>query len=667
MDAAVPSPPNEDRNTSPRTGWVRAHWEWASDVLLDGVRSYASPRHALISLPPARPSRWGARSDAFEGFARTFLLAAIRIAGARGAVAADLIERYARGLDAGSEPRGEEAWPSIEDRSQPMVEAALIALALHTSRRWVWDRLSAGVQDRLVRWLSGVHGKRPHLNNWVLFPVLVNVFLASVGAEHRADEVERGLDLVDSWYRRDGWYTDGAGENFDHYNGWAIHLFTNWWALIAGTEADASRAHRYRERLARFLDDHRHLIGGDGAPLHHGRSLIYRFAAAAPLWMGALTGATPLQAGETRRACSGMLRYFLERGAVRDGVLTMGWHGEFLPMAQLYSGPASPYWAATAFLGLLIDRDDAVWTVPEEPLAVERADFCRAMPGPGYLVTGTAADGLVRASSHRSHHLPLLDSAGDPHYARRGFSTATAPVLGDGAAPDAQVCLVSPDGLLHGRALFHPVAVADRFAASVFFPGEPAILSGQPGPGWRDRVETVCIARGRTEIRIHHVSTSLRRTLLDGGAAVAGDDPPAAASGDLWSMVRSADGLTSALLGIRGYDSAGIARRENANAFGRHAATPTLATSADVPVEGVYVSLAVLTREWIDPQSLRDEIASLTANGREVSIVCRDGECFLVQLVEPEWIERTVGGRHISGRVRFARVSPDGSAFTLPG
>lgn len=659
--------PDEDRKLSPHSGWARAHWEWSADALLDGVRPYASKRHALIALPRGRPSRWGRRSDAFEGFARTFLLAAIRVAGARGSAPGDLLERYTLGLGAGTEPGGEESWPPIEGRSQPMVEAALVALGLHLSRPWTWDHLDAAVQERLVGWLSGIHGKRPHLNNWVLFPVIVNTFLASIGAPHRVDEIERGLDLVDSWYCRDGWYSDGAGENFDHYNGWAIHLFTNWWALMDGASREPERALRYRMRLARFLEDHQHLVGADGAPLHHGRSLMYRFAAAAPFWMGALARSTPLSPGQTRRACSGMVRHFLDHGAMRDGVLTMGWHHEFLPMTQSYSGPASPYWAVTGLLGLLIDPADAVWTAPEEPLPVERADFCRAMPGPGFLVAGTAADGLIRASSHRSHHVPLLDGGSDPHYARLGFSTETAPLLAGDAPPDSQVCLVSPDGTVHARTLFHSIAVADCFGASVFFPGEPALLAGQRLPGWHDRVETVCIARGRMEIRIHHVSTPLRRSLREGGFAVAAADPPAVESGTGWSLVRRGDGLMSVLVALHGYDSAAAVRHEDASAYGRHAATPTLSTAALVGAEAVCISIAVLTREHLDPESLRDEVASLAVTGREVSIGCADGECFLVQLLEPEWVERTLGGRRIAGPVRFARASPDGGLFTLLG
>ena len=68
--------------------------------------------------------------------------------------------------------------------------------------------------------------------------------------------------------------------------------------------------------MGRFLDDAVALVGADGAPLLQGRSLVYRFAAAAPLWVGAATGATDLDPGLIRRACSGMLGHFASHGVV---------------------------------------------------------------------------------------------------------------------------------------------------------------------------------------------------------------------------------------------------------------------------------------------------------------------------------------------------------------
>ena len=82
----------------------------------------------------------------------------------------------------------------------------------------------------------------------MLFPVVVEQFLAGVGAPHEPAEIERGLDRIEQWYVGDGWYTDGAGQNFDYYAGWAMHLYPLLWARMSG---DADRASRYATGCAR--------------------------------------------------------------------------------------------------------------------------------------------------------------------------------------------------------------------------------------------------------------------------------------------------------------------------------------------------------------------------------------------------------------------------------
>lgn len=304
--------PPPDRLLSSRTGWTRAHWEATADRMLDALVPYATPGFAQYRLP-GRGSWSGVVSDGLEGFARSFLLAACRIAGAGGAVDPALTERYAAGLAAGTDPGSGEAWPELTDCSQQMVEAASVAVALHETRPWIWDRLDARVQERVVDWFSGFVGGRTWDNNWRLFQVVSEQFLASVGAPYSRSDIESNLDRIEDWYVGDGWYTDGDGRNFDYYIGWAMHLYPLLWSRIAGGD-DGGRTEVYRQRLSRFLEDYPHFFGSDGAPVHQGRSLTYRFAALAPVWMGALADCTPLAPGLTRRLASGTMRHFAERG-----------------------------------------------------------------------------------------------------------------------------------------------------------------------------------------------------------------------------------------------------------------------------------------------------------------------------------------------------------------
>ena len=146
MNSGIGLLPAEDRERSPFTGWTRAHWERVADLLLDGVRPYASPRQAHLFVPDSRQNRTRRPGDGLQGFARTFLLAAFRLAGSEGTAPGGLAERYAAGLRAGTNRNSPEAWPRLRHTSQQIVEAAFIALALFESRPWIWDSLSDSEQ-----------------------------------------------------------------------------------------------------------------------------------------------------------------------------------------------------------------------------------------------------------------------------------------------------------------------------------------------------------------------------------------------------------------------------------------------------------------------------------------------------------------------------------------
>ncbi|NBM20343.1 DUF2264 domain-containing protein, partial [Streptomyces sp. GC420] len=442
--------PPDDRDLSPYTGYTRAHWEAAADGLLRGAWAWASPRGALLDLP-GRPSVSGVRSDGLEGYARTFLAAAFRVAGAGGEDPHGWLGRYADGLAAGTRTPGRddaESWPPILDhdvRGQPMVESASVALGLRLTRPWLWDRLEPAVRDRAEEWLRGALRHVPAPNNWYLFPYTVAGFLESVGRGDAATARvrERALELLESWYRGQGWYADGDSRSFDHYNGWALHLYPVLDTHLAGDAADPGP---YGDRLRAYLEGYGLFFGADGAPLYFGRSLTYRFAAASSVALGALTGHTPLTPGASRRLVSGALRYFLDRGAVGgDGLLGPGWHGPYAPVLQPSSGPASPYWASKAFVCLLAPAGHPLWTAPEEPAPSEGPDRVLSLPAPGLLVHSTRADGIVRLHNHGSDHVRPYEgestAADDQHYARLAYSTRTGPTSAGNPA-DNHFCVV---------------------------------------------------------------------------------------------------------------------------------------------------------------------------------------------------------------------------------
>ncbi|WP_327294153.1 MULTISPECIES: DUF2264 domain-containing protein [unclassified Streptomyces] len=609
--------PPTDRLLSSRTGWTRAHWEALADRMLDALVPYATPGFAQYRLP-GRGSWSGVVSDGLEGFARSFLLAAFRIAGAGDAADPRLVERYAQGLATGTDPQSREVWPRLTECSQQMVEAASVAVALHETRPWIWDKLDTRVQERVVDWFSGFVGSRTWDNNWRLFQVVSEQFLASVGAPYSQSDIDGGLDRIEDWYVGDGWYTDGDGQNFDYYIGWALHLYPLLWSRIAGEDPDAGRTKVYRERLRQFLDGYQHFFGADGAPVHQGRSLTYRYAALAPVWMGALADCTPLSPGRTRRLASGTMRHFAERGVPDErGLLTLGWYDTFLPATQPYSGPASPYWASKGFLGLLLPADHPTWTAREQALPVEESDQYTALPAPGWLLHGTRDDGIVRLINHGSDHNPPQGEAeDDPHYATFGYSTATAPESAPHArerAVDNHLAVIGPDGVPSRRRRINRLACEGRTASSWY---EDAGA----------RVGTTSVLHGPWEIRVHRVDAAQGVTVREGGHPVAAGERPWSDEGAGWALTRTAEGLTSALVGLYGWDGAeaAVARDVQANAYGPHSSTPCLSLGQHPGGRSVHVSLVALSRDAVHPRALQESV-SVTVRDGSVKLEFPDG------------------------------------------
>ncbi|MFE2869248.1 DUF2264 domain-containing protein [Embleya sp. NPDC059259] len=605
--------PPEDRVLSPYTGWTRAHWEAVADGLLAAVRPYRSPGGALITLP-GRTSWSGERSDGLEGYARTFLLAALRAAGTAASgrpVPADLLEPSADGLRTGTAAPGTadpQSWPAVVDRGQAMVEAASVALALHLTKDQLWDRLDEGTRERAADWLAGALRHEPVDNNWWLFPVAVGTFLEAADrhTEQARAAIDRGLARIEQWYVGDGWYTDGAGRYFDHYNGWAMHLYPLLCAAVAGAPADPVR----RERLREFLIGYGRLFDRTGAPLHQGRSLTYRFAAAAPLWLGALVDATPYPPGTTRRLASGVLRHFLDRGAARDGLLSLGWYGPDAATVQPYSGSASPYWAAKGFVGLLLPERHEVWTAYESAGPAEHADPepVLGLPGPGLLVH--SGHGVARLVNHGADHQPVGPTAAldadDPLYARLAYSTMTGPTRG-GDPADNHIGLVLA-GRVTERGRIEPLGAGPGWAASAHSP----TLDGQPVPG--TRIVSVSVVRGPYEVRVHLVRAPAGTAVRESGwapAPAAGEELRSSAAGlDAWVRTTSVHGT---LTGAHGWERAAVGSAPHGTAFGERAELAVLeGTVAAEPL------VSVLALTWADATPTPAPQVSATASGVDV-------------------------------------------------
>lgn len=640
--AQVPVPP-PDRARSPLTGWGREHWAAVADHLPLQLRPFTGRAHAGFELP-GPPSQNGAGSDALEAFARSFVLAAVRVAGEGGDDPHGFLASYREGLLVGTDPAAPSRWPRPDELGQARVEAASLAVALDLlTRPWLWARLAAAERAQVLDWFATCVGQDYPPINWVWFRAVVETFLVAEGREVPAEGLRDTLARHETFTRADGWLSDGDERAFDHYGGWALHSYPHLWAAQARRSAPRLAPApevegAWRTRLGRYVEDAVALEGADGSPLLQGRSLVYRMAAAAPLWVAAATGAGDVPPGVLRRAATGQLQHFLGHGCLDErGLLSLGWHGPFPAMKQDYTGPGSTYWAAAGFSGLLLPADHPVWTATEGPLPVEEGDVRRLVRAPGWLVSGTRADGVVRVLNHGTDHaLPGDERTDAPLYARLGCSTATSPPLTGPtttAPADSTACLLDASGapshrsgmdveglLDDGVALQGSSSVRARWVddADTTAPDHASGRSGRVRRG--PRVRTTSLVRGSWEVRVVAVEAAapgdVRATAVRvAGWPLAGGDPPeeVPSSGDAVRATVTSGGLESSveLVAVRGGAPAdgarhGVHRESGTSPLGPHVAVPHVDAPLRAGAHGrpaLVVALVRLAGSAVDDRS----------------------------------------------------------------
>jgi hypothetical protein len=638
---------------------VRADWIELADRILASARSHASPGHARIT-PPGPEGGYGRAVDGLEGFARTFLLAGFRIAGERGVGLDELIDWYAEGIATGTDPGSPHRWVRLDEHPQAKVEAASIALILDLTRPWLWDRLTGDVRERVVEYLSPAVGDPTYPRiNWVWFRLVVQTFLRSVGGPHSVAEMTEDLATHDSFPRAGGWISDGPTRAYDHYCGWALHLYPILWARMAGAgDLAVQRGDRDVTALDRFLQDAVTLIGADGSPLIQGRSLTYRFAAAAPFWVGALAQVPSLAPGMLREAATRTVWHFVERGAPDEhGLLPLGWHGPWARLAQDYSGPGSPYWASKGLLGIALPADHPVWTSQAQALPMDSGDTLRAARAPGWLIAGSRADGIVRVINHGTDHAREgADTADSPLYARIGYSTATAPVLDESGwtdPVDQSVVLIDEAGRCTHRSGMRtltarvdhdgpvPVGVAGSVASAHWVdadPGQPDHGSGRAGRSRpAGQITVFSLVRGTWELRLVRIEditdiidpAAIR--LRIGGWAVAGGGGTTEFRD---STIVTGSRLASRLTAVRGTATAGATGHVDGGPLGAPVRVPWLDYAARV---GVWVA-ALVELSADAPLSARPRCQTAVAaddHGLSVRVDWPDGSRTQTRLPDP--------------------------------
>ena len=241
------------------------------------------------------------------------------------------------------------------------------------------------------------------------------------------------LATHDTFARADGWLADGDDAGVRPLRRLGAAPLPDAVGPDGRRRRPGRRPRRDRDAatLDRYLTDAVALVGADGSPLHPGPQpdLPVRRR-------GAVLGRRARRACRRcrRASCAGRPTASSTtssttarptNAACSPSAGTRPWPR----LAQSYSGPGSPYWAAKGMLGIALPADHPVWTAPARAAArASTGDTLRAVRAPGLgrrrAPAPTASSGSsTTAPTTRSRVAAVADS---PLYARLGYSTATA-------------------------------------------------------------------------------------------------------------------------------------------------------------------------------------------------------------------------------------------------
>lgn len=270
-------------------------------------------------------------------------------------------------LSEGTNPEGEEFWGTFSNGDQKFVEMAAIAYGILFARQKLWDTLDEKAQDNLADYLYAINEYSLPECNWVLFAVLVNIALKSVGKKYCNEKLEHYLDLTESFYCGDGWYRDGDSNQKDYYISFAIHFYCLIYAKVMEKD-DETRSKLFKERAAEFAKQFIYWFDSTGEALPFGRSLTYRFAQVSFFSACVIAGIEPFTLGQMKGLITRHIESWLKKDIFdRDGILTIGYGYPNLIMAEAYNAPGSPYWAFKSFAVLMLPDNHPFWSAEAEP------------------------------------------------------------------------------------------------------------------------------------------------------------------------------------------------------------------------------------------------------------------------------------------------------------
>ncbi|KOR89334.1 DUF2264 domain-containing protein [Paenibacillus solani] len=506
---------------------------------------------------------------------------------ASGGGESDLWPRYLKGIVNGTNPAHAEYWGDFVTQDQRMVEQAAFGLGLALAPHKLWEPLQEEEKLRLHRWLNQINlVDHSNPNNWLMFTVLVNMGFKKVGMPYDQAIMDEYLDMIDTYYLGDGWYSDGKTDQRDYYIPFAMQFYTLIYAKLMEQD-DPGRALMYKERAKTFAEQFIYWFAEDGSSLPFGRSQTYRFAQVS-FWCALVyAGVEPFSLGVIKGIIMRHLRWWFDQPIfTTDGLLSIGYAYPNLMMGESYNAPGSPYWAFKSFLILDLPDNHPFWSVEEEPLPSLKA--VSVQPHARMLICKPEDDGHITAlASGQMANFEMAHSAAK--YAKFAYSTRfgfSVPKgyygLGEGAY-DSMLALSECDEHYRVRRFCEDFRIEESHVYSRWLP-------------WHDvEIRTWLIPVGLWHVRIHRIRSDRPLTAAEGGFAVGrmtdfALNETEAVKAEADRIAAMMPGGISGIVNVQGYGGAIIVYPEaNTNLLKPRTMIPTLTARLE-PGEHVLIS-----------------------------------------------------------------------------
>ncbi len=355
---------------------------------------------------------------------------------------------YLEGFKNGPNKNAKEYWGGFTDGDQRFVEMAAIVTGLLLCKDTLWTPLSSVEKENLASWLYEINNYKIPTNNWHFFRILVNIALKKCNMKYNEQQLQKDLEVIESYYIGNGWYKDGTSEHRDYYVPFAMHYYGLLYSVVMKDD-DPQRCEVFKTRAKSFAKDFIYYFANSGEAVPYGRSLTYRFAQCSFFSACLFANVEIFDLGVIKGIINRHFNYWLNQDIFKDdGVLSIGYTYSNLIMSERYNATGSPYWALKSFLLLALDDNHLYWEVEEKPLPhLEKVKHFKE----GNLLLQRKNEG-----NDVVIYLPAeIDLYGHGHFIEKyskfayssafGFSVMRTAFFLDEAAPDSMLAFVIDD------------------------------------------------------------------------------------------------------------------------------------------------------------------------------------------------------------------------------